>query len=124
MANITVTILGGASEKITISGLGGSPSVTTNSNGSVSYSLIKGTYTFTGSVSKQSFSQTVTSDTTKVYVMPEGALYWYGNECTWVTGGWTRSYSENGPCFGLEKTSKYIRAIDISNIGCISILYK
>lgn len=78
VANITVTIYGGASETITISGLYNSPTVTTNSSGSVSYSLIKGTYTFTGSVSGKSFSRTVTSSTTNVYVMPEGALYWYG----------------------------------------------
>lgn len=88
VAKISVTIYGGASETITISGLYNSPTVTTNSSGSVSYSLIKGTYTFTGGVSGQSFSRTITSDTTNVYAMPEGALYWYGNECTWITGGY------------------------------------
>lgn len=79
VANITVMIYGGASETITISGLYNSPTVTTNSVGSVSYSLIKGTYTFTGGVSGQSFSRTVTSDTTDVYVMPDNFVgYWYG----------------------------------------------
>lgn len=80
VANISVTIYGGALETITISGLYNSPTVTTNSDGSVSYSLIKGTYTFTGGVSGQSFSRVVTNSTTTVYVMPEGSIYWYGNE--------------------------------------------
>ena len=32
-------------------------------------------------MSEQSFDQTVAKDTTDVYAMPSGALYWYGNEC-------------------------------------------
>ena len=103
VAKISVTIYGGASETITISGLYNFPTVTTNSSGSVSYSLIKGTYTFTGNVSGQSFTRTVTNSTTKVYVMPEGALYWYGNECTWITGKWgVYAYGVNG-----DYTKKY-----------------
>ena len=38
-----------------------------------------GELTLTGSISEQSFTRTVASDTTDVYVMPEGSLYWYGN---------------------------------------------
>ena len=56
-----------------------------------------GTYTFTSSVSddpaninsKYSKTVTITPDTTNVKVMPDGlVLYWYGNECVDVTGGW------------------------------------
>ena len=53
--------------------------ITTNSDGNVNYPIPNGTYTFTGSVSGQSFTRTITSDTTDVWAMPEGALYWYGN---------------------------------------------
>ena len=48
-----------------------------------------GTFTFSDSVSGQSFKRTIDRDTTDLYVMPEGAIYWYGNECTWITGGWS-----------------------------------
>lgn len=78
VSNITITLHGGALETITITGLYGSPTVTTNSDGNVSYYLPIGTFTFSGSVSGQSFERTVAKDTTDVYVMPEGALYWYG----------------------------------------------
>ena len=51
--------------------------------------------TFTSSVAKNpsnlsnDYSKTVTVDenTTDVYVMPDNALYWYGNTCDWLTGG-------------------------------------
>lgn len=33
----------------------------------------------------------ITEDTTVVMCMPEQALYWYGNECVWSTGGWSAS---------------------------------
>lgn len=87
-ASNIVTVYGGAYETITIDGYGGS--FTTNADGSVSHALPLGTITLKGSVSGQSFTRTVTSSTTNVYVMPEGALYWYGNECKDVTGGWKR----------------------------------
>lgn len=50
--------------------------------------LSSGTYTITGSVSGWTEEQTVDGDTTKFRAMPEGALYWYGNECTEITGGY------------------------------------
>lgn len=56
-----------------------------------------GEITFTGSISGQSFERTVTCNTTKVYVMPESAIYWYGNQCAWVTGGWTETYHSSYP---------------------------
>ena len=81
------TIHAGASETITIDGVYGS--FTTNTDGTVNHALPLGELTLHGSVSDQSFTHTITKDTTDVYVMPEGALYWYGNECTHVTGGWS-----------------------------------
>ena len=52
------------------------------------------TYTFVSSVAKATDgsgaefekSVTVNADTISVKVMPDGALYWYGNECIDVTG--------------------------------------
>lgn len=79
------TIHAGASEKITIDGYGGS--FTTNADGTVNHVLPLGELTFHGSVSGNSFTRTVTKETTDVKVMPDGALYWYGNECTDITGG-------------------------------------
>lgn len=81
----TVTVYGGAYETITIQGYGGS--FTTNADGSCSHVIPIDTITLTGSVSGQSFTRTVTQDTTEVYVMPEGALYWYGNKCKDNIGG-------------------------------------
>lgn len=82
-ASKTVTVYGGAYETITIDGYYGS--FTTNEDGSVSHVVPVDTITLTGSVSGQSFERTVTSETTEVYAMPEGSLYWYGNSKTIVT---------------------------------------
>ena len=74
----TVTVYGGAYETITIEGYYGG-SFTTNADGSVSHVVPMDTITLTGSVSGQSFTRTVTSDTTDVYVMPDGLVpYWFG----------------------------------------------
>lgn len=45
-----------------------------------------------------------------VKVMPEGALYWYGNECTDVTGGWTNDYfyHPDHPNIGMTKSTNSI----------------
>ncbi len=51
--------------------------------------LSAGSYIFTGSVSGYSRTVSINKSTTDVYVMPEGALYWYGNECSDITGGWS-----------------------------------
>lgn len=68
----------GALEAITMDG---SELVTTNSDGNVFCQIPSGTHTFVGSISGESFTRTITSDDTDVYVMPDGALYWYGNTC-------------------------------------------
>ncbi len=87
VSNITVTLHGGALETITITGLYGSPTVTTNSDGNVNYQLPIGTFTFAGAISGKSFERTVNKNTSDVYAMPESAVYWYGNLCTEFTGG-------------------------------------
>lgn len=91
-ASKIVTVYGAASETITIEGYYGS--FTTGTDGSCSHVVPIDTITLTGSISGQSFERTITSDTTEVYVMPEGALYWYGNECAWITGGYSSRYSD------------------------------
>ena len=61
-------------------------------------------FTFTSSVAKnpdnlsQYYSKTftVTTSTTELYLMPDGALYWYGNTCDWLTGGLDKSLWQNG----------------------------
>ena len=75
-ASKVVTVYGAVDETITIDGYYGS--FTTGTNGSCSHVVPIDTITLTGSVSGQSFTRTVTSETTEVYVMTEGALYWYG----------------------------------------------
>lgn len=90
-ASKIVTVYGGAYETITIDGYYGS--FTTNADGSASHVMPIDIVTLTGSISGRSFKKTITSDTTEIYVMPEGAVYWYGNECVNITGGW-----ENTPC--------------------------
>ena len=47
-------------------------------------------YTFVSSVSGYSRTVTISEDMSDVYVMPEGALYWYGNECTNISGGFNK----------------------------------
>lgn len=89
-ASKIVTVYGAASETITIEGYYGS--FTTGTDGSCSHVVPIDTITLTGSVSRKSFERTVTNETTKVYAMPEGALYWYGNECINLTGGWQYRY--------------------------------
>ena len=89
----TVTIYGAATETIKIEGFYGS--FMTGTDGSCSHVVPLGEITLTGSVSEQSFTRMVTNDTTEVRVMPDDALYWYGNECTWITGGWVKSHMYN-----------------------------
>lgn len=67
-------------------------SFTSDVSGNTSKVIPWGTFTFSDSVSGQSFERTIDRNTTDLYVMPEGALYWYGNECTEVTGGFTDEY--------------------------------
>lgn len=116
------TIHAGALETITIDGVYGS--FTTNSDGNVNHTLPLGELTLHGSVSEQSFTRIITKDTTDVYVMPEGSLYWCGNECIDITGGWYRvtsgysyqnaSLSQNGTYNVFTKNSDNMEATSYS----------
>lgn len=56
--------------------------------------VAKDTVNVTNNYSK---STTLTADTTEIYVMPEGSLYWYGNMCTELPlGGGEYMNTENG----------------------------
>lgn len=63
------------------------------------------TITFSGDIAKDTVTGTtdyskditITKDTTEIYVMPEGAVYWYGNMCTELPlGGGEYMNTENG----------------------------
>ena len=87
----SVTVHSSAFSTITVAG----KTFTSDATGNTQHSMPWGTFSISDSVSGQSFECTIGRDTTHVYVMPEGALYWYGNLCTDVTGGWVR-YNESG----------------------------
>lgn len=78
-----VTVHSSASATITVAG----KSFTSDATGNTQHSMPWGTFSISDSVSGQSFERTITKETTDVYAMPESALYWYGNECIWITGG-------------------------------------
>ena len=68
-------------------------SVTLDENGiatTEAYFLPGDTVTFTGSHLSYEKQYTFGLETTNVLIriMPEGALFWYGNQCVDVTGGW------------------------------------
>ena len=71
----SVTVHSSASATITVSG----KSFTSDASGNTQHSMPWGTFSISDSVSGQSFECTICRDTTDVYVMPKGALYWYGN---------------------------------------------
>lgn len=81
----SVTVHSSASATITVAG----KTFTSDASGNTQHSMPWGTFNISDSVSGQSFECTIDRDTSDVYIMPEGALYWYGNECTDVTGGWS-----------------------------------
>ena len=111
------TIHAGAYETITMSFT--NRTITTNSDGNVNFPIPNGTYTFTGSVSGESFTRTVASDTKDVYVMPEGALYWYGST-TRMCGNIVAS------TYGLSNVNNYhyIAPILAYNTNSLTITYK
>ena len=79
-----ITVHSSASATISFNG----KSFTSDASGNTSKVIPWGTFTFSDSVSSQSYERTIDKNTTDLYVMPEGSLYWYGNECNWLTGGW------------------------------------
>lgn len=77
-----VTVYGGALETITSDG---AEICTTDANGEGTAVLNVGqTYTLVGGVSGYEKTVTVQSSTNSIKVMPEGALYWYGNNLKYV----------------------------------------
>lgn len=94
----TITVYGAASETISFTDVTGAKTVTTNGSGqgSVSITFIPPSQniTFTSSIAKdpnnlsQAYSKAITinNNTTSIYVMPNDALYWYGNMTNLVSG--------------------------------------
>lgn len=83
---VQLNLLGGAYEEITIND---TEKMTLDKDGTALYiAQIGQTYKLTGSISGETFERTVSEGDTELKCMPEGSLYWYGNECDWITGGW------------------------------------
>lgn len=100
-STITVTLYSAASDTVSFTDDAGSKTAVTDTSGKkTSVSIVipynGKTITFTSSVAKNpsnlsnaySKSIALTRSTSEIKVMPDGALYWYGNKCEWLTGGW------------------------------------
>ena len=59
-----------------------------NGAGTATFEIGK-TYALVGEVSKYEREVTIGAGTTDIRVIPNGALFWYLNECSDITGGWT-----------------------------------
>lgn len=80
-----------------------------------------GTFSVSDSVSGQSFECMIDRDTTDVYVMPAGALYWYGNEITTVHVT-TDNYNGNGTYISEKKTNYiYIYGLNYHARGIVYV---
>lgn len=112
-----VTIEGAANENIYIDDefIG-----TTNSNGEIlEYEITTGIHNIRGTVSNYESSINVNLDDERVYAMPEGSVYWYGNLCYWNSGGWSISgwnttipkYNIKEPTYNLN--SAYLQSPDM-----------
>lgn len=89
---VTAYVYGAALETITIKRNGitvGQVGTDANGKSTEQIRLACGTYDLTGSVSGWTEMQAIDKDTKRFRAMPEGALYWYGNECEDLSGGWT-----------------------------------
>lgn len=106
----TITVYGAASDTISFTDMTGAKTVTTDTNGqgSVSITFIppSESITFTSSYAKypstaqDTYSKaiSITENTTSIYVMPDGALYWYqyfSDNCGIISpdNGWSISGS-------------------------------
>ena len=66
--------------------------------------------------------QTITDDTTQIVnIMPDKALYWYGNKCSDKTGGWEITYS-----YGFDTSLRWSHneVDDINNIYLTFYIYE
>lgn len=115
---LPVTVYSAASDTVSFTDSVGSKTVTTNSSGvgTTNITIIppSQTITFTSTVAKNpsnlsaNYAKNVslTANSTSVYVMPDGALYWYGYGSTSpfnTTQYWNRSINANSVSY--EKTS-------------------
>lgn len=129
---VSAYVYGAASETITIRKNGIIvETVQTDSSGKSTeqITLSSGTYTLTGSVSGWTEEQTVNSSTTKFRAMPDGAIYWYGNECCgietisaskfadYICGTTSGSYNWHVGCFSKE-------SIDLSKYSKLCMIVK
>lgn len=100
---INVTVHGAVYETVSIKDVSTNQIITcdTDSTGEGMATLIAGCkYILTGSISGYtSEEQKVTSDNADLYAMPLGALYWCGNECSKVSGGWVFPVSTTNHSF-------------------------
>lgn len=102
--SITVDIYSAVSDTVTFTDQTGQKTVTTDTDGHGQATIIcvnGDSITFTSTVAKnlsdlsQAYSKSVTigANTTEVYVMPDGAIYWYGNkvnaESMSTANGWS-----------------------------------
>lgn len=126
---LTLTIEGAKGDDITITNASGE--IVSNvifgaeeTSKEVTIDIVAGAeYTFTSSVAKatdgsgDNYFKTIvlSAETTNVKVMPNAALYWYGNECVDVTNGWTfnRRYESNGY---YTEANKYVSAKNTDNL--------
>ena len=80
--SLTATLYGAPGETLTLSGPT-NKTVTLNSNGIGSATLLSGQYTITGSVSKEALPAgriaTLLETNTTLTAYPKGALFWFGN---------------------------------------------
>lgn len=106
-----ITVHSSASATISFNG----KTFTSDASGNTTKVIPWGTFTFSDSVSGQSFERTIDKNTTDLYVMPEGALYWYGNECKDVTGGWTAVSTSGSDSVLLNTNNMVIKSYDNDN---------
>ena len=110
--HLTVDIYSAASDTISYTDDNGAQTVTTDATGKatgVSIDItqpsigVDPTITFTSSIAKDptdltadySKSVTITENTTEIYVMPEGAVYWYGCNDNTPLGGLMQAYQNS-----------------------------
>ena len=106
--NLIVDLYSAAADTVSFTDDNGAQTVTTDATGKatgVNITItqpsqgVDPTITFTSSVAKNPSNQsnnysktiTVNSETTAIYIMPDHAYYWYGNEMTATTGGWVKT---------------------------------
>jgi len=145
--SVNVTLYGAVEDTITFTDESGAKTETFasgQSSKSVSIAILPSgkSITFTSSVAKNpsdltaNYSKTVsiTNATTEVKVIPDNAIYWYGNTCDDITGGWLSTgyqYSETNEgvtlatnCIPLTKPSGSGNQRNIGTVNTVSVAGK